>query len=191
MRQSLDVVNRNADRLLNLTGQFLGLRRLEEGRLEINRSLLDFQTVLRDCIDEARPLADNKGQQLYLDSPDLPLFIMGDPVQLSQVVMNFFSNAIKYAPRGGQVKVTAAVQCDMVRVRVADIGIGIRAEDLSRIFEPFTRVADMSTGGAGLGLSITKGLIEAHNGKVWAESPGMGKNATFVFTLPKQERETR
>jgi two-component system phosphate regulon sensor histidine kinase PhoR len=121
---------------------------------------------------------------LSLDCPDdLPL-VVADAARIEQVIVNLLLNAIKFTPEGGSVMVSAEVQGQGVRFSVADSGIGIEQEDLPRIFERFFK-ADRarSTSGTGLGLAIARHLVEAHGGRIWAESePGQG--SSFFFTIP-------
>ena len=113
-----------------------------------------------------------------------------DPARLTQVLTNMVGNAIKFSSPGGLVEVSAAENGPLVQVQVSDNGMGIRKEDLKRVFEPFAAIEKPTyVKGTGLGLSVSKGLVEAHGGKIWAESPGEGKGVTFTFTLPKNSAD--
>jgi len=132
---------------------------------------------------------DAKKQRLRVEAPEKPLQIRGDRDRLSQVLMNLFGNASKFTSEGGTISLHVKELEDAVQVQVSDTGIGIRKEDLERVFEPFAAIEKPTyIKGTGLGLSITRGLIEAHGGKIWAESPGEGKGATFVFTIPREKK---
>ncbi len=188
-RSSLQIVKRNADRLLSLTNQLLDFRRLVDGRLPINFISMDLREIIGECVEDARPMVESKMQQLVYEPYNAPLLVQGDAMRLSQVVANLLSNASKYTPEGGKITLSMTDSAETVEVRVVDTGIGIKTENLSRIFEPFSRVANTGAGGVGLGLSIAKSLVEAHGGKLWAESPGEGKGSMFFFTLPKKKEQ--
>jgi signal transduction histidine kinase len=126
-----------------------------------------------------------KKQTLKFDIPEEKLSTMGDHARIIQVVMNLLSNAPKFTPENGEITVRVEKEDGHLQVSVSDTGIGIEAEDLSRVFAPFSAIQKPSyVKGTGLGLSVTKGLVEAHGGKMWAESKGEGKGATFNFTMP-------
>lgn len=189
VRKVLEVVRRGNDRLLSLTNSLLDIRRMKSGRLQLKLEPLDFREVIEPCIAEVQPVF-NKRQSFRSEVPERPLLIWGDQARLSQVLINLLSNAAKFAPEG-EITLLVKETEDTVQVQVSDTGIGIKQEDLPRVFEPFAAIQKPTyVKGTGLGLSITKGLVEAHEGKIWAESPGEGKGATFTFTLPKQEMRT-
>jgi PAS domain S-box-containing protein len=183
---SLQAVKRNTDRLLDLTNALVDIRRMESGRLPLNLEPLNFREIVEQCVGEAQPLTSKK-QSLRVELPEGPLPIRGHPARLSQVLMNLLSNAVKFAPEG-EITLRVKATENAIEVQVSDTGIGIKKEDLPRIFEPFAAIQKPTyVKGTGLGLSITKGLVEAHGGKIWAESAGEGKGATFTFTLPRRK----
>ena len=187
IESSLQVVKRNTDRLLSLTNDLLDYRRLESGRFQLNLEPLNFRKVIEHSVEEIQPFIKEKKQSLHLEVPDKPLLVQGDHVRLSQVLMNLLSNANKYTPEGGDATLRVQEKEGAIQVQVSDTGIGIREEDLHRVFDPFAAIKKPTyIKGTGLGLSVTKGLVEAHGGRIWAESPGEGKGATFIFTLPRQ-----
>jgi signal transduction histidine kinase len=190
VRESLGVVKRGLDQLLSTTNAVLEIRREELGLLQLELESLDFRGVVEDCIAEVQPSASKK-QRFRLELPDVPLTIQGDRAKLNQVLTNLLSNALTFAP-GSEITLRVRELNDTVSVQVSDTGIGIRKEDLGRVFEPFAAIQKptqfLFAKGAGLGLSVSKGLVEAHGGKIWAESEGEGKGATFTFTLPKQNK---
>ncbi|MEM2905267.1 MAG: PAS domain S-box protein [Candidatus Bathyarchaeia archaeon] len=187
VKPSLEVVKRNTDRLLRITDDLLDIQRLASGRLPLYVAPLDLREVVDDCVKAVQPLFDERRQSFRLEAPDGPLLIKGDRIRLSQVVMNILSNAVKFTPQGGEITVRVEDREDAVQVQVSDTGIGIRKEDLERVFEPLADIKKPGyIKGTGLGLSVAKGLVEAHGGKMWAYSEGEGKGSTFTFTLPKQ-----
>ncbi|MBS7623722.1 PAS domain S-box protein [Candidatus Bathyarchaeota archaeon] len=186
----LQVARRNTDRLLSLVNDLLDAQRLQAGRLPLNLEPLDFRKVLEACKAEIKPFLEEKRLSLKVEAPEAELPVNGDEIRLSQVLMNLLSNAVKFSPEGGRIELAVEDGEEAVKIRVSDTGIGIRKEDLPRVFEPFAAIPKPTyIKGTGLGLNISKGLVEAHGGKIWAESEGEGKGATFTFTIPKlQER---
>ena len=183
---NIEVVKRNADRLLNLTNDLLDIQRMQTGKLQLDFKTLDFTEVMNGALKEVKPIMEQKKQTLKLQAPNTPLPIHGDPIRLNQVLVNLFSNAVKFTSEGGTITLRVNDGNDSIDVQISDTGIGISQKDLGRVFEPFATIEKPSyIKGTGLGLSVSKALVEAHGGKIWAESPGEGKGATFTFTLPK------
>jgi two-component system CheB/CheR fusion protein len=186
---SLQVVKRNIDRLALLTDELLDIRRLESGRFQLNFEPLDFRDVINQSIKEMQAAVDLKKQSLRVEIPDEPLPIHGDSARLGQVLLNLLANASKFTPENGLITVKVEEEADAVKVQVSDTGLGLRTEDLVRVFEPFSAIEKpVYIKGTGLGLSLAKGLVEAHGGEIWAESAGEGKGATFTFTIPKNKK---
>jgi len=189
--QFVQVINRHADRLAKIVDDLLTLSRIESREFHLDLKDFSFIELLVDAIDSVKELADQK--EISISCGDLPpsLFVHGDWNHLEQVLINLLDNAIKYGRKGGKITVSAVEgPSDEVQVSVRDDGIGIPSEDLPRIFERFYRVdkgRSKELGGTGLGLSIVKHIIQAHGGKVWAESK-LGESSTFFFTLPRQKR---
>jgi signal transduction histidine kinase len=190
IESGLQIVKRNADRLLSLTNDLLDFRRLEAGKFQLNKAPLNLQDIIKDCVEEIQPSINQRKQNLNLEVAERPLLVQGDAVRLSQVLVNLLSNANKFAPEGGTITLRSTEEEDVIQVQVSDKGIGINMEDLGRVFEPFAAIEKPTyVKGTGLGLSITKGLVEVHGGRIWAESEGEGKGATFSFTIPKRKEE--
>jgi signal transduction histidine kinase len=153
--------------------------------LKVERVSLD--SVIADSIESVKQAASEEGIKQDVEVPESLASVKGDQEKLTQVVMNLLNNAIKFTPRSGKIVIKARELNGQVEVKVSDTGIGIPAEDLDKVFDKFYQVDSTltrETGGTGLGLAICKGLIEAHNGRIWAESE-LGKGSTFVFTLEK------
>ncbi len=185
----LDVVLRAAMRLKNLIETMLNLRYLETGELELACAQFDLRDEIADACNAYRSLAEASGLTLGMQLPDEPLAIVADRDKLHVVLDNLLSNAVRFTPSGGRIWVAAREQRGQIEVEVADSGVGIPQEALERIFERFEQVEDHMTrrhGGMGLGLSIVKGLVELHGGRVWAESD-VGQGSRFVVMLPKQQ----
>jgi len=140
----------------------------------------------KQVVDDFRLQMSAKNIALALEAPDNLPEAWVDPERIAQVLRNLLSNAMHYTPEGGSIRVRLNAAADGISVSVIDTGIGIPPDDLNRVFDRFYRVdrsRTRSTGGSGLGLAIVKQLVEAQDGKVWAESV-LGKGSTFSFTVP-------
>lgn len=171
--------------LLNLIDDILDVSRLDAG--EIKKEKLNLAEAAQACIENVQTAALEKEIRLTCELPGKPCYTMGESTRLQQVVNNLLSNAVKFTPGGGQVSLHIKEQDDSILVEVSDTGIGIPSDDLPRIFDDFYRGKNALPGGAGLGLSIAKKIVEALGGRIWAESP-YAESATgsrFTFTLPK------
>ena len=189
VESSLKIVKQEAEKLHSLVNDLLDIRRLESGRFGLNVDSINLRDIIDQSIKEVRFMVEIRKQKLHLEAPESPMPIQGDPVRLSQALVNLLSNAIKFSPEGSEINVRVNEMEDVVQVKVSDQGLGIRKEDLQHVFEPFASINKPSyIKGTGLGLSLTKGLVEAHGGRIWAESPGEGKGATLTFTLPKRKK---
>lgn len=176
--------------LLNLVDNIMDVSRIEVKNPVMSK--ISLAQVILGSIEVMQPLAQEKGVQLRAEVGELPP-VHGARDRLEQVVINLLSNGIKFTPPGGTVAVKAKDGAEHVQVDVVDSGIGIRAEELPRIFDDFHRGLDLAERGVGLGLSITKRIVEAHQGKIWAVSPcpGSDKGSEFTFTLPKIPNMTK
>jgi PAS domain S-box-containing protein len=189
LKSSLQVMKMDTDRLMELTDQLLDIRRFQSGNFQLNLQPLDLREIINQSIKEAQVALDVKKQYLHVEVPDRSLPLSGDAIRLSQVMTNLLSNASKFTPENGQITLKLEDITEAFKVTVSDTGIGIRKEDLATVFLPFVAIQKPTwMKGVGLGLSITKGIVEAHGGKIWVESEGEGKGATFTFTLPKLTR---
>jgi len=181
----LAIIKNNADRLTALINDLLDISRIEAGRVGLKIELVDLVGVIHEVTDSIRGQIVGKGLKLKLELPAVPAEIMGDRSRLIQIVTNLLSNAIKYTDHGW-IGVSLTSLGEVIRLDVADSGIGIATEDQSRIFERFYR-ADTPVmegrGGTGLGLAITKQLVELHGGRVWVKSE-LGVGSTFTIILP-------
>jgi PAS domain S-box-containing protein len=182
----LDDILSSADHLLSLINDILDLSKVEAGQVELEVGLFSLREALERGVVMVRERASKNGVSLKLElDPNVDL-VQGDERRIRQVVFNLLSNAVKFTPQGGQVDVSTASVNGEVRVAVKDTGPGISPEDQSRIFEEFQQARDTNgerPEGTGLGLALSKSLVELHGGRIWVESePGRG--STFTFTIP-------
>jgi signal transduction histidine kinase/GGDEF domain-containing protein len=192
----LSIAERNINRLTNILNNVLDLSRIESGKIRMKFEELDLTAVIEFILSSLKHQADVKSIQFKMDVPaDLPS-VLGDREKLEQILTNLIGNAIKFTPEGGEVSVSAKPfheEKNRVVISVRDSGIGIPKDYLEKVFEKFYQVEGSlhrSVSGTGLGLAITKGLVETHQGKIWAESE-VGKGTTFNFTLPISKGERR
>jgi two-component system phosphate regulon sensor histidine kinase PhoR len=186
--QFVQVIKRHADRLAKIVEDLLTLSKIETEEFRPNLERIPVSELIHDVIDFVKQAAEKKEIAISKNDISPSLSAQGDRAYLEQVLVNLLDNAIKYGRNGGKV-VISAIETDQgdVQFSVKDDGIGIPKDDLPRIFERFYRVdkgRSQELGGTGLGLSIVKHLVQAHRGRVWAESQ-LGEGSTFYFTLPK------
>jgi signal transduction histidine kinase len=183
-KESIGVITRRAQMLGKLVDDIMGI--LEVERQELKREPVDLTSLVRTSLADFQPAADKAGLTLSaVIVPDLPL-VLGDSLALRRVLDNLVSNAIKFTPADGRVTVRLFRSEQVVRLEVADTGIGIPSEHLGRIFDRFYQVDGSTTrkyGGVGLGLALVKAIVEAHGGQITVASEG-GVGTTFTFTLP-------
>jgi PAS domain S-box-containing protein len=186
LRHGLEIIERNTRVQTQLISDLLDVSRIITGKLRLEIQSIELGEIVRNAIQTVQPAADAKGIELRLEISQVEP-IVADPERLQQVVWNLLSNAIKFTPQGGRVDVRIRTRDGHAEIKVADTGIGIRPEFLPILFERF-RQADPSAarrfGGLGLGLAISKQLVELHGGTVTAESEGEGRGATFTINLP-------
>lgn len=180
--RKLAVISRSVDRANRLIQDLLDTTRIDAGALSIARAALDTRQVLADVVEAQRPLASSADIALDLDVPEALPALWADRDRVLQVFENLVGNAIKFTPAGGRITIGAVPKVGEVLFRVADTGAGIREENLAHIFDRFWRAPGEVRRGAGLGLPIAKGIVEAHGGHLWVESqPGRG--TVFYFTI--------
>ncbi len=183
-RRFLARIETEVDALTQMAAELLELTRIESGQVPLERGAVEPARLLEAAAERMRAQAERAGLTLRVETPaDLPP-VRADASRLEQVLVNLIHNAVKFTRPGGEVHLSAAVEGTVVRFAVRDTGVGIPAEDLGRIFERFYK-ADRarSGGGTGLGLSISRHIVEAHGGRIWAESEE-GRGSIFYFTIP-------
>jgi signal transduction histidine kinase len=203
-------IHTSGEHLLALINDLLDLSKVEAGKIEIRPETFVLSEALVGALTQIRPQADAKDLRLSLHAEEAPLTLNADPLRFKQIVFNLLSNALKFTPNGGTITVTARrgsrgegpgssdasplnpkpstlYPGDFIEIAVSDTGIGITAEDLPKLFQPFTQLESPFVKrhqGTGLGLALTKYLVELHGGSIWAESAGEGLGSTFTVCLP-------
>lgn len=193
LRRSLAMIEEQSDRIHVLTRDLLDLSRIRLGRLPLLRRPIDLGTLVRDVAARHRGRLGER-HRLVIDVGKAPQPVLGDPQRIEQVLIDLVQNAVRYSPDGGRIHLTLRDHDGEVLLRVRDQGIGLPAEALETIFEPFGRGSNATRehiAGLGLGLFICRSLVEAQGGRIWAESEGEGKGASFVVCLPRYTPPTR
>lgn len=182
-RMYFDVIRKNVNRLSKLTDDLLDVQRLEESRMTLDLELIDMRNLLDDVLTEILPLIMNKKQSIITNCENV--LVKADPLRVMQVLVNLISNASKFSPENGEINVDVTTDDESMYVTIKDEGIGIKQEDLAKLFIPFPGIlVDGNVSGTGLGLSICKGIIDLHGGQIYAKSQGEGKGSSFTFKLP-------
>jgi signal transduction histidine kinase len=198
----LSTIQANADRMIAIINDFLDLARMKAGKIDVELRLLHLREVLSGVMVELQPLLKERRHEVTVNIPSEVPLIFADPLRLHQILYNTLENTTKYTPIGGQVRIkaqkavmhelpedvrgTILVDRQYVQIDISDTGVGISPDEIERVFEPFYRAENtlkVEAGGIGLGLSLTKPLIESLGGRIWLIShPNEG--STFSFVLP-------
>jgi CheY-like chemotaxis protein len=166
----------------------VNVSRINRGLIQIKPAIVDLREILRDGIELARPLIDERGHRLVAEEPDRPQHVNGDPERLAQVVSNLLTNAAKYTSPGGLIQLGLQTEQGQVVLRVRDNGLGISQDRLNDVFQMFSQLPEhrehVGGGGLGVGLALSRMLIELHGGTVEVKSAGPGHGSEFLVTLP-------
>lgn len=184
MRELIEGQVRHISKLVD---DLLDVSRVSSGKLRVERRNVDMIEILRNSIDACSPVMSAKKQYFNTHLPDSALIVNCDPVRLTQILSNLLANAAKYTPAGGSIDLSVTVQADVLKISVSDNGIGISADVLPFIFDPYVQdehAIGFNGSGLGIGLTVVRELVEAHSGKVVGMSEGSGKGSEFVVTLP-------
>jgi PAS domain S-box-containing protein len=181
-RRQVEAIQRAGNRMNRLIRDLLDFASIQGGRLSVNRRAQDATAMVTEVLEALEPLAQPKGLRLVRETP-ADLCVSCDHDRVVQLFSNVVGNAIKFTPDGGVITVRAALEEDEVRFAVVDTGPGIPAEELPHVFDRYYQAKRKNREGIGLGLSIARGIVEAHGGRIWVESEE-GKGSTFFFTLP-------
>ncbi len=183
-REYLETMRDEGVRVSQFLNELLDLQRLEAGASVLNPRPTDISELLKYAADVA---AHDPRHPVDVDLPAKLPMALAEPDRIQQVLANLLSNARKYSPRGGPIHISSRATGQTVEVAVEDSGVGLPPESLDRVFEKFYRVESLlhrNVRGTGLGLAICRQIIEAHHGRIWAESQGLGQGARFCFSLP-------
>lgn len=195
VKKAVDIIFQSSQKLVTVIEDFLNITRIELGRMKYEMSDFDFKKLVEGVVGELRPSIEKRGLTLSFEASGADFTAHGDLGKLNQVVNNLIDNAAKYTPassadgRQGSIKLTLSKATDSshkVRLEIKDTGVGIDQETMGRLFQKFTRADDagkINITGTGLGLYVAKQIIDAHGGRLWAESKGVGKGSTFVVEL--------
>lgn len=186
-QKSISVMDRSVKHLTAMLDDFLDLARVQADRLTMHPRRLNLSALLKEAVEMFDAAAKEAGLVLVLE-PSEGLEALGDEPRIQQVVANLLSNAIRYSPRGAQVRITLHDGRDHVEVHVIDTGRGMTPAQLARLFQPFTEVHEEPgrSKGTGLGLYLSKAIVNAHGGRLLLTSPGPGRGTDAAFTLPKE-----
>ncbi len=185
--ETFHLIYHEAARLQRLVQDLQTLSRAEAGQMPIQPQTIDARSLVETAVERIRPQFVEKEIALTTQLPPALPAINADPDRVGQVLMNLLGNALQNTPSGGSVEVSVTAIGDQLQFSVCDSGIGIAPENLERIFQRFYRVDKSrarSSGGSGIGLTISRTLVETHGGRIWAESLGVGRGSVFHFTLP-------
>ena len=184
---AIAAIGRNASALAHMVDDLVDTSRILKGAIRLALQPVDLDAVTQAALDAVRPLAVTRNVHLGFNAAPGSRTISGDAVRLEQVIWNLLSNAIKFTPAGGRVDVFIESSNDYMEIRVVDTGEGITPDLLPHVFDRFRQADDATTQrqtGLGLGLGIARQLVELHGGTVHADSPGVGRGATFTVRLP-------
>ncbi|MDD2756203.1 MAG: ATP-binding protein [Methanothrix sp.] len=188
-REKVAIISSQIEHMIRLVEDMLDVSRLESKALKISKYLIRVDDIARKALDDLSRLAGLKEQSVSLTIEGEPPLVEGDDRRIKQVFNNLLTNAIKYTPKKGKIEVIITDEPEDICVSIIDNGIGVAKKDQQRIFEKFYTGSGSSltreSGRMGLGLAIAKGIIEAHEGRIWVASE-VGKGSTFIFTLPKK-----
>ncbi len=185
MAQAMEVVHRNAVRQKRLVDDLLAISRLIHRKMEFKRERIDLATHACQAVENVRHLAAERQLTLCCQSPTMPLPVLADPARMQQCIGNLLNNSLKFTPAGGSITVCCRRDGQQAVISVTDTGSGIPADALPSLFQVFHQVERVEPlGGLGLGLAITRGIVELHGGSIRAESEGVGRGSCFTILLP-------
>src|SRR5881392_2314632 len=189
IRESLQMIRRNVELEARLIDDLLDLTRIDRGKVQLNFEVVDAHTLLQSALEICQAEIDRKYLTPSFNLGAEKIHMRADPARLQQIFWNLINNAVKFTPRNGQIIITTSNDSRrQLRVEIADTGLGIEAETLPKIFDAFEQGGRTQLGGLGLGLAISKTLVEAHKGTIAAQSAGRNKGATFTLVFPTCEK---
>jgi Na+/proline symporter/signal transduction histidine kinase len=192
-KEFLNIVVKESERLSRLINQVLDIEKLQSNAIEDKIQLININALSKETFNSLKQLMNEKGIEYHLDLHDTKIYTRGNPDRLKQAIINLLSNAIKFChPSQGAVSLSVSFQYPDILIKVQDNGNGIPIKEQQTIFQKFTQIKDDQRGkpqGSGLGLFITKSIVEEHQGRIWVQSTE-GKGATFYIELPSVQKET-
>jgi CheY-like chemotaxis protein/anti-sigma regulatory factor (Ser/Thr protein kinase) len=187
VERAWQIMAHQVQNLARLVDDLLDVSRMSQGRIQLRKELVDVTAVVNQAIDSNRQIVDGRRQELALAAPATPVVGEVDPLRLEQIVGNLLSNAAKFTPRNGHIRVSVGEESGEIVIRVKDDGIGISPAALPRLFDLFMQ-EDSSisrpSGGLGIGLTLVRHLVELHGGRIEVSSAGVGHGSEFVVRLP-------
>jgi len=189
VRESLQMIRRNVELEARLIDDLLDLTRIDRGKVQLNFEIVDADTLLQSALEICQAEINRKHLRPSLNLSAKRVHMRADPARLQQIFWNLINNAVKFTPQNGQITITTTNDSDgKLRVEIADTGMGIEPEALPKIFDAFEQGGRTQSGGLGLGLAISKTLVEAHKGTITAQSAGQNKGSNFVLVFPTSEK---
>ena len=183
------MIRRNVELEARLIDDLLDLTRISKGKVQLNFEVVDAHTLLQNALDIYQTEIDRKHLELRLNLDAKEVHLRADPARLQQIFWNLINNAVKFTPAGGQISISTSNDAtEQLRVEIADTGLGIEPESLPKIFDAFEQATRTQLGGLGLGLAISKTLVEAHKGVITADSAGRNQGTKFVLIFPTTEK---
>ncbi len=187
LHQPCAVIRRQASQIATLLDDLLDVSRVTQGKINLRTKAIDLVDVCNESIEAVHPLVEQHGHKLVFDAPEVAVWVEADRVRMVQVVENLLTNAIKYTPDGGNLKLSVRPDDEQAKISVRDDGCGMSSELLGTVFDMFVQsdqTLDRSEGGMGVGLTLVRSLVELHSGTIDAFSDGPGKGSHFVVRLP-------
>jgi len=189
VHESLHMIRRNVELEARLIDDLLDLTRIDRGKVQLNFEVVDAHTLLQNALEICQAEIDRKHLSRSLNLGARKVHLRADPARLQQIFWNLINNAVKFTPSDGQISIsTSNTSKGELRVEIADTGLGIESEELPKIFDAFEQGGRTQLGGLGLGLAISKALVEAHKGTITAQSAGRNKGSAFTLVFPTSER---
>jgi HAMP domain-containing protein/signal transduction histidine kinase len=189
VHESLHMIRRNVELEARLIDDLLDLTRIDRGKIQLNFEIVDAHSLLQNALEICQAEIDRKHLRRSLNLGARKVHLRADPARLQQIFWNLINNAVKFTPSDGQISIsTSNTSKGELRVEIADTGLGIESEALPKIFDAFEQGGRTQLGGLGLGLAISKALVEAHKGTTTAQSAGRNKGSTFTLVFPTSER---
>jgi len=192
-RAHLEIIDSGGKRLRQLADNLLDILRIESRKYEINVETINLGNIIKRCISGFKNLAEER--EITISSSFLhEFYVKVDEVKIEQVIVNLLSNALNYTPCYGQISISSEEAQGYINIKIRDTGVGFTEEEKTRIFEKFGKIErygkgmDIITEGSGLGLYLSKEIVELHGGKIWLESEGRNKGSTFIVSLPIEEK---